>query len=151
MAWAAGEAASCKKLGVQGLCSSKAAGGALRFALAVCAQQVAAVVAQEVGRNGDASLHLCGQQELAGGQGLLFAAGDFLLQMEQLDKVAFRIQIQPVDHFDLAPSGAADFALFHQIFSLQQIFITMGQCLQDHRNTSQFRTSRTPFSSLARK
>ena len=49
---------------------------------------------------------------LAGGQGLLFAAGDFLLQMEQLDKVAFRIQIQPVCHFDLAPSGAADFALF---------------------------------------
>ena len=134
-----------QKLGVQGLCSGKAAGGALRFALAVCAQQVAAVVAQEVGRNGDASLHLRGQQELAGGQGLLFAAGDFLLQMEQLDKVAFRIQIQPIGHFDLAPSGAADFALF------QQIFITMGQCLQDHRNTSQFRTSRTPFSSLARK
>ena len=134
-----------QKFGVQGLCSGKTAGGALRLALAVCAQQIAAVVAQKVGRDGDAPLDLCGQQELAGDKGRLFAAGYFLLQMKQLDKMAFFIQLQPIGHLDLAPSGAANFARF------QQIFIIMGQCLQDHRNTSQSRTLRMPFSSLARK
>ena len=134
-----------KQLQMQRLGGGEAGGGALRFALAVNTQQVAAVVAEKVGCYAYTALYRRGHGKLLGAQHCFFAPGVFLLQTQQLYRLPLAVQKQAPAYLGFGPARTVDLA------QPQQIFVILGQCLENHRNTSQSRVCSTPRSSLARK
>ena len=109
----------------------KTLGGSLGLALVVCAQQIAAVVPEKIGRHPRRTLDRGWEGIFLRGKNHLFAPGDFLLQVQQLHQMAVVVQQQSVGNFGEVPAGPGNGA------KVQQILIIVGKCLQDHRSTSQ--------------
>ena len=118
---------------------------AFRLALAVHAQHVRCVVAQEIGRNAAGTLHLLRHLHRPRRQDGLLPAFHLLAEVLNRPQLAAFAEPERKGHPDALPPGRLEPPL------CRQLFIVAHQRLQDHRTTSQSRRSITPFVICARK
>ena len=128
---------------MEGFGRFKALAGTGWIALAVHAQKVGAVLAQEICRHAGGLFHLLWHPHCL--RDLLLASVRDPLQRNDAAQGAALVDVQGEGHLGVAPSGWRDLA------PGGQRVIVLVQRLQDHRSTSFPATSSTPFTSSARK
>ena len=133
---------------VEGLAGLEALQRAFGFALFVCAQDVAGVVAEEVGGHAYGALDRSRQLDGLGYQRLLLPPCHFFLDADYGGDVPLVVQIEHIGHLHRRPAGLGQFP------PGGQGLVVGDESLEDHPITSLLSlggTVRTPSSSTARK